>query len=326
MSMSPTKFSQVVKAEAYPVLMESYDSEVPVYPMLFRSVPESELVSVFGHKSTTLTGMGLPAERSDSEDIEETQWGEGYTTYMKIRLLSQKIVYPERLIEALDDKGLGALVQRDTKFWGSGFVIQKEQLAANIFIKGPLTAGHGPTFNQTYAGETDPYPLVSYDNQPYFDTAHAAFVSGTTYSNHNVSNALTATTYDTSYTQMVHTNAYDERGRKISIRPDLLVVPPQLRSTALRITKSELLPGVAQNDINPNKNLTNTLVWRYLTDTDGWFMGQSGRGVMYHDSGAPILRTWFNEDKKTYNVSAECRFGVAPENWRHWLCNNVAAS
>lgn len=326
MSMSPTKFSEVVKANAYPVLMEGYESETPVYPLVCRMVPESEMVSPFGHKTTTVTGMGLPVEREDGENIAETSFGEGYTVYMKRRLLAQRIPYPERLVNSLDDKGLGAMVMRDLRFWGVGFVIQKETLAANIFNKGPLTAGHAPTFNQSYAGETDPYPLVSYDNQPFFDTAHAAKVTGTTYSNHNASNALTATTYDTSYTQMVHTNAFDERDRKIAIRPDLLVVPPQLRSTALRITRSELLPGGAQNDINPNRNLTNTLVWRYLTDTDGWFMGQGNRGVMCFDSGAPVLRTWFDEEKKQYWVSAECEFGVAPENWRFWLCNNVAAS
>ena len=72
---------------------------------------------------------------------------------------------------------------------------------------------------------------------------------------------------------MTNTNNYNERGEKVALKPDLLLVPPALRFTARTILESEKEVNSVNNDINPVQNLVQMLEWQYLTDTDGWLLG-----------------------------------------------------
>lgn len=328
-SMSPTAFDQLVKQEIYPVVFESYEAQPLVHPLIFRRLDDTAAtLDPYGYKTTTLANVGDPHFRKDGEDIKATRFQEGWPVYLKTRLLSEKIEIPERLMEKMDEKGLGAYLRDRTGTWGKAFADRKERLAADMFNKGPLTAGDLDTFDQTFddGSQVDPYPTVSYDGVPYFDTAHPLKTSSsTTFSNHRASSTLSATTLDTARTLIEDTNAYDERNRRIRMAADTLVVPAALRGLGRRLLNSELLPGGAQNDINPNSDMS-LVVWRYLTDSDSWFLGQRGGGITYWDQGAPVLRTSFDEDKKMFKIVAESRFICGPSDWRNWVANNIAAA
>jgi phage major head subunit gpT-like protein len=64
----------------------------------------------------------------------------------------------------------------------------------------------------------------------------------------------------------------DERGLKIQMMPDILVVPRALEYTAKKIIKSAQLPGGNFNDINPMKDQFKVVVLDYLTDQNNWFL------------------------------------------------------
>jgi hypothetical protein len=64
----------------------------------------------------------------------------------------------------------------------------------------------------------------------------------------------------------------DERGLKIQMNVDTLIVPGALEFTAEKIAKSVQLPGTNNNDINPMKGRFNVVVLDYLTDADNWFL------------------------------------------------------
>ena len=81
----------------------------------------------------------------------------------------------------------------------------------------------------------------------------------------------------------VRTNFKDQAGLKVFARARKLVVPPQLEPVAIRLTKTELRPGTADNDVNAilttagglpegymvNDFLTSSYAWFLLTNIDG---------------------------------------------------------
>jgi len=81
----------------------------------------------------------------------------------------------------------------------------------------------------------------------------------------------------------IRTNFKDMAGLKVFARGRKLVVPPQLEPVAIRLTKTELRPGTADNDVNAilttagglpegymvNDFLTSPYTWFLLTNIDG---------------------------------------------------------
>ena len=81
----------------------------------------------------------------------------------------------------------------------------------------------------------------------------------------------------------IRTNFKDMAGLKVFARGRKLVVPPQLEPIAIRLTKTELRPGTADNDVNAilttagglpegymvNDYLTSSYAWFLLTNIDG---------------------------------------------------------
>ena len=81
----------------------------------------------------------------------------------------------------------------------------------------------------------------------------------------------------------IRTNFKDQAGLKIFARGRKLIVPPQLEPVAIRLTKTELRPGTADNDVNAimmtagglsegymvNDFLTSAYSWFLLTNIDG---------------------------------------------------------
>jgi len=81
----------------------------------------------------------------------------------------------------------------------------------------------------------------------------------------------------------IRTNFKDQAGLKVFARGRKLIVPPQLEPVAIRLTKTELRPGTADNDVNAilstagglpegyvvNDFLTSAYSWFLLTNIDG---------------------------------------------------------
>jgi phage major head subunit gpT-like protein len=81
----------------------------------------------------------------------------------------------------------------------------------------------------------------------------------------------------------IRTNFKDQAGLKVFARGRRLIVPPALEPTAIRLKKTELRPGTANNDVNAimmtagglpegyfvNDFLTSSRAWFLLTNIDG---------------------------------------------------------
>ena len=119
----------------------------------------------------------------------------------------------------------------------------------------------------------------------------------------------------------IRTNFRDQAGLKIFARGRRLVVPPQLEPVAIRLTKTELRPGTADNDVNAIMSTAGGLpegymVNDYLTSQFAWFMLTNIDGLSYME------RVKFESDMQVDFVTDNLlvkgyeRYSFSYYNWR----------
>jgi len=119
----------------------------------------------------------------------------------------------------------------------------------------------------------------------------------------------------------IRTNFRDQAGLKVFARGRRLVVPPQLEPTAIRLTKTELRPGTADNDVNAISSTAGGLpegymVNDYLTSASAWFLLTNIDGLSYME------RTKFESDMQVDFVTDNLlvkgyeRYSFGYYNWR----------
>lgn len=83
-----------------------------------------------------------------------------------------------------------------------------------------------------------------------------------------------------------------------------LVIPRQNRYTAHRILRSNLRAGTADNDANALKDMSDVpsiIEWRFLTDSDSWFLLTDQDGLCFYERKGQESR-YFQEDTTLDNV------------------------
>lgn len=106
-------------------------------------------------------------------------------------------------------------------------------------------------------------------------------------------------------------NFTNDRGLKIAIRPQKLVIPTALEFEAARILKSVNQSGTANNDINAIKVMGKfpggIVVNHYLTDNDAWFIiTDCPDGFKYFERRA--ISFDMDNDFDTENAKFKCTF------------------
>jgi hypothetical protein len=111
-----------------------------------------------------------------------------------------------------------------------------------------------------------------------------------------------------------------DSGELLGIMPKFLIVPVQLRSTALVLINSERVPGTAENDVNILKGILEVVVSKYLRgDANNWYLvcdpadgdwveigfvqGKQEPEILVQD--VPTAGSMFTADKITYKVRHE---------------------
>lgn len=119
----------------------------------------------------------------------------------------------------------------------------------------------------------------------------------------------------------IRTNFRDQAGLKTFARGRKLIVPPQLEPTAIRLTKTELRPGTADNDVNAIFSTAGGLpegymACDYLTSTTAWFLLTNITGLSYMERVK--FETDMQVDFVTDNllVKGYERYSFSYYNWR----------
>jgi len=314
-----SQFTEAMKKDMYSYFWEAYPEIPPVYEDIFEIVPSDAAYEQF----SSAIGLGELLEKPEGEDMQPDTPIESYTIVCKNRSFGRIVRMSYETVS--DAQKVGNMLQSTVGTWGRMLPITKEKFYAKFFNQGAMIAGHAVFNNTITEVVTDPSGNKIYDGQPFFSTAHPDKV-GNTYANYTSSRALSAANLQTTYTTFTTTNNRDERGEKIAITPDTLLIPPALRFTADTILNSALIPGSQDNDVNVLRSIVTPVQWHYLTDTDSWFLGVRKMGLMATDRMDIELDFWQDETSKDYFSSIFTRFGGAVVNWRYWYACNIASS
>ena len=119
----------------------------------------------------------------------------------------------------------------------------------------------------------------------------------------------------------IRTNFKDQAGLKVFARGRKLIVPPQLEPVAIRLTKTELRPGTADNDVNAILTTAGGLpegymVNDFLTSASAWFLLTNIDGLSYMERVG--FETDMQVDFVTDNllVKGYERYSFGYYNWR----------
>ena len=138
------------------------------------------------------------------------------------------------------------------------------------------------------------------DGVALFSTSHP-YDGGTWANTSSTPKSLNESTLLADMTNVL-TQFVNERGLRILARARKLIVPPNLEGIAIRLTKTELRPGTADNDVNAILSLSGGLpegfiVLDFLTSNFAWFLTTNIEGLIH------MLRIPYESDMWVDNVT-----------------------
>lgn len=162
----------------------------------------------------------------------------------------------------------------------------------------------------------------SSDGKPLFSATHLNGPYGS-----SASNLLTAADIsELSLENMVImvNNMTDSRGLKIAVRPDMLIIPPELEPEARRILQSEKQNDTANNATNVLREQGmipgGIMVCHYLTDTDAFYLTTSitrmGNGLRWFDRRGLEFDVDNEFDTENAKFKASFRVSAGWDDWR----------
>ena len=228
---------------------KAYDSHAVEYTSLFDEFKSSKAYE----EDVGISSFGLAAQKGEGNGISYDEENQAFLTRY------QHIVYGLGFVitrEMVEDDQYAVVGDRRSRALAFSMRQTKETVAANVYNR---------AFNSTYAGG---------DGLEMCSTAHLNHAGGT-YANEL---ATAADLSEASLEQacidiMKFTN---DRGLKISVMPQTLIIPSDLVFEAERILQSPYRSGTADNDVNALKQMGKfpggVKVNHYLTDSDAWFI------------------------------------------------------
>ncbi len=234
-----------------------------------------------------LSGFGSAPVKTEGTAVSFDDAQEAYTARYTMETIALAFSITE---EAIEDNLYDRLASRYTKALARSMSNTKQ-------VKGAATLNNA--FDSNFVGG-DGLELIS--------TAHV-LVNGNTWRNEPSTAAdLNETSLENG---LIDVAGYvDERGLKVSVRGQKLIIPAALQFVADRLLESTLRPGTADNDINAMRNMgmlpQGYTVNHYLTDSDAWFMRTDAPRGFIHFERMP-MSTKMEGDFDTGNVRFKAR-------------------
>jgi len=253
------------------------------------TIDQATLVRVYGIDTLSVVDEGQAYDELDWEDEEETasfvKKG-GYVGITLETMLSDKL------------NVIRTIPQRLANSWYNTL----SALVAGVFTvnsnTGPVLADTGALFNSTAVSSTG---------------GHANLLT----------TGLSFTAFGAARTAMMkQTDRTSGNGRKLMIEPRFLLVPVDLETTANQIRNSEMLPGSANNDVNPYYQQFDIVKVPDWTDANDWALaGDPTRFPAIHlvflrGRRVPELFTADSETGGAMFTNDTMRFKVRLMTWR----------
>lgn len=242
-----------------------------------------------------ISSFGLAKIKAEGAPIEYDSENQAFTTTYQHTVYALGFIITR---EIMDDDLYDVVGQRKAQGLAFSMRQTKEVLGANVY-------------NRAFPGGGNP---VGGDGVTMINSAHPNFAGGTW------SNTL-ATAADLSEAALeqacidisLFTN---DRGLRIAVVPEMLIIPPQLDFEAARILKSQGRVGTDNNDINAINNMNKFrkgyIVNHYLTDPDAWFIRTNvNNGLKYWERKADEFNmdNDFDTDNAKFKAYSRFSFG-----------------
>lgn len=118
----------------------------------------------------------------------------------------------------------------------------------------------------------------------------------------------------------------DDKGSKLAVTPNTLLVPPALEDEAIEIAKSMNDPTSGNNTINPQFGRFEVVAWHYLTSATTWFMIDSvlmKQSLKWFDR-VPLSIYLKQADTSVFaTYMARMRYSFGWRDWR-WVARAIA--
>ena len=248
-----------------------------------------------------VVGFGAAPVKEEGAGVSFDNASEGYTARYTHETVALAFSLTE---EAIEDNLYDQLGRRYTKALARSMQHTKEVKGANVL-------------NNAFS--TD---FTIGDGQPLVSTAHPLVGGGTARNSATTMADLNETSLEDNIIDI--STFVDDKNLIIAVRPDKLIVPPQLVFVADRLLNTPGRVATSDNDINSIKNQSSIpsgfSVNHYLTDPDAYFIltsvNEDGEGLKMFNR-TPMETTMepeFSTGNIRYRARERYSFGVS--NWR----------
>jgi len=201
--------------------------------------------------------------------------------------------------------------------WGLGYAVTEEELEDGQYEKVSRQRSRRLAFSMRTTKEIVAANVLNRAQTAGYTGGDGVVLLATTHTSTNGtwSNRL-ATAADLSEASLEDltiqiSQAVNDRGLQIAIRPKKLIVAPGNMFEAKRILKSELQSGTANNDINAIRGMFDFVVNHYLDDPDAWFLlTDCPDGLKFVERRAMALSQDNDFDTSNAKAKATMRFSV----------------
>lgn len=244
-------------------------------------------------RSTQMRYLGLPSYKSEGS---ATNFDNNAGQRFVWNFVNQAVALGYAITrEAIDDNLYKSQFNPTNLGLKNSFAQFKEIVCANIL-------NNATTYNTQLGGDgvalcstAHPYDLGTWANRPTVDT------------DLNESSLLTA---QTTIPQVF----VDEAGLRIMAEAKKLVVPQALEPVAIRLLKTELRPGTANNDVNAIQStaggVKDYLCMRYLTSNTAWFLTTNIKGLILMQRNSFEMDMWVDNVTDNLLVKAYERYSA----------------
>jgi len=264
-----------------------YGKAYDEYDVEFTKLFDKNSSSKAFEEDVGVSSFGLALSKNEGGPIQYDSERQGFTTRYTHAVYALGFIITREIME---DDQYDVVGQK--KAQGLAFSIRqtKEVLGANVYNR---------AFSTSYLGG---------DGSALLSATHAN-IAGGTWSN------LIGTASDLSEASLEQAvidiaGFTNDRGLKIAVRPQSLVIPWQLAFEATRILKSTGRVGTDNNDLNALNSMglfKDVIVNHYLTDTDAWFIRTNvPNGMKYFERRADAFD--MDNDFDTENAKFKASF------------------
>lgn len=294
----PANFAQLLEPGLRKIYGDSYKQYTPEYTE-FMNVETSDKAF---EEDLGITSLGLVPEKPVGRSVTYDEFYEGLKTRYTHVTYGLGFIVARELLE--DDQY--RKIAQMPKALARSVYYTIEIISANILNN---------AFSTSYTG-ADGKPLCAAD--------HSLLLGGTFSNTMSTPAALSVTSFEQALVDIQ--NYVDDRGLKIRVQPQKLIVTPGDSFQAAQILQSSQLPGTPNNDINPVKNALpkGWSVCHFLTDPNNWFIiTDAPNGLTFFWRRRPEFTrdNDFDSDNAKFKVTFRCSagwtdprgiYGVAP--------------